>query len=141
MAILLNRLIFPIGQCGEASRWRVCYQRGLPLLVNSQKPHDKCTLYPIPKIYSIRCKMFFVHCSLPSPSREVCAVANYPALANWGILIIQLARNAGCIAPFFTELAPSLIQSIGCYVYRYFCLFVPLDYNFCEGIICAVLKF
>ena len=25
--------IFPIGQSGEASRWRVCYQRGLPRLV------------------------------------------------------------------------------------------------------------
>ena len=32
-AILLNRWIFPIGQTGEASRWRVCYQRGLPRLV------------------------------------------------------------------------------------------------------------
>ena len=31
--ILLNRWIFPIGQSGEASRWRVCYQRGLPRLV------------------------------------------------------------------------------------------------------------
>ena len=70
-------------------------------------------------LYSIRCQMFFVHCSLPSPSREVCAVANYPALANWGILIIQLARKAGCIASFFTELAPSPIQSIGCDVYGY----------------------
>ena len=29
LAILLNRWIFPIGQSGEASRWRVCYQRGL----------------------------------------------------------------------------------------------------------------
>ena len=25
--------IFFYGQCGEASRWRVCYQRGLPRLV------------------------------------------------------------------------------------------------------------
>ena len=32
-AILLNGLIFPIWQSGEASRWRVCYQRGLPHLV------------------------------------------------------------------------------------------------------------
>ena len=32
-AILLNRLIFPIVQSGEASRWRVCYQWGLPRLV------------------------------------------------------------------------------------------------------------
>ena len=24
----------PIGQSGEASRWRVCYQRGLPRLVS-----------------------------------------------------------------------------------------------------------
>ena len=32
-AILLNGWIFPIGQSGEASRWRVCYQRGLPRLV------------------------------------------------------------------------------------------------------------
>ena len=33
MAIFLNGLIFPIGQSSEASRWRVCYQRGLPRLV------------------------------------------------------------------------------------------------------------
>ena len=33
-AILLNAWIFPIGQSGGASRWRVCYQRGLPRLVN-----------------------------------------------------------------------------------------------------------
>ena len=32
-AILLNGWIFPIGQSGEASPWRVCYQRGLPRLV------------------------------------------------------------------------------------------------------------
>ena len=32
-AILLNGWIFPIGQSGEASRWRVCYQRGLTRLV------------------------------------------------------------------------------------------------------------
>ena len=32
-AILLNECIFPIGKSGEASRWRVCYQRGLPRLV------------------------------------------------------------------------------------------------------------
>ena len=32
-AILLNGWIFPIGQSGEASWWRVCYQRGLPRLV------------------------------------------------------------------------------------------------------------
>ena len=31
--ILLNGWILPIGQSGEASRWRVCYQRGLPRLV------------------------------------------------------------------------------------------------------------
>ena len=35
-AILLNGWFFPIGQSGEASRWRVCYQRGLPRLVWSQ---------------------------------------------------------------------------------------------------------
>ena len=35
-AILLKGWIFPIGQCGEASRWRVCYQRGLPRLVLSE---------------------------------------------------------------------------------------------------------
>ena len=29
----MNGWIFPIGQCGEASWWRVCYQRGLPRLV------------------------------------------------------------------------------------------------------------
>ena len=33
--ILLNRRILPIGQSGEASRWRVCYQRGLHRLVSS----------------------------------------------------------------------------------------------------------
>ena len=32
-AILLNGLIFPICQSGEASWWRVCYQRSLPGLV------------------------------------------------------------------------------------------------------------
>ena len=32
-ALLLNGWIFPIGQSGEASRWKVCYQRGLPRLV------------------------------------------------------------------------------------------------------------
>ena len=31
---LLNGWIFPIGQSGEACRWRVCYQQGLPRLVN-----------------------------------------------------------------------------------------------------------
>ena len=30
---LLDGLIFPTGQSGEDSRWRVCYQRGLPRLV------------------------------------------------------------------------------------------------------------
>ena len=33
-AVLLNGWIFPIGQSGEATRWRVCYQRGLPRLVS-----------------------------------------------------------------------------------------------------------
>ena len=32
--ILLNGWIFPVGQSGEVSRWRVCYQRGLPRLVS-----------------------------------------------------------------------------------------------------------
>ena len=32
-AILLNGWILPIGQSGEASRWRVWYQWGLPRLV------------------------------------------------------------------------------------------------------------
>ena len=31
-AILLNGWIFPIGQSGDASRWRVCYQWALPRL-------------------------------------------------------------------------------------------------------------
>ena len=35
-AILLNGWIFPIGQSGEASRCWVCYQRGLPFLVQIQ---------------------------------------------------------------------------------------------------------
>ena len=33
MAILLNGWIFPTGQSGEASLWRVCYQWSLPRLV------------------------------------------------------------------------------------------------------------
>ena len=33
-AILLKKWTFPIGQSGEASRWRVCYQGGLPCLVS-----------------------------------------------------------------------------------------------------------
>ena len=33
-AILLNGWIFPVGQSGEASWWRVCYQRGLLHLVS-----------------------------------------------------------------------------------------------------------
>ena len=32
-AILLNWWIFPIGKSCEASRWTVCYQQGLPLLI------------------------------------------------------------------------------------------------------------
>ena len=32
-SILLNGWILPIGQSGEGSRWRVCYQLGLPRLV------------------------------------------------------------------------------------------------------------
>ena len=32
-AILLNAWISSIGHSGGASRWRVCYQRGLPRLV------------------------------------------------------------------------------------------------------------
>ena len=35
-AILLNGWIFPIEQSDEASRWRVCYEQGLPRLVYSQ---------------------------------------------------------------------------------------------------------
>ena len=31
VAILLNGWIFSIGQIGEASRWRVCYQRSYPV--------------------------------------------------------------------------------------------------------------
>ena len=31
--IFLNEWIFPFRQSGEASRWRVCYQQGLPRLV------------------------------------------------------------------------------------------------------------
>ena len=33
--IWLNGWIFSIGQSGEASQWRVCYQGGLPRLVYS----------------------------------------------------------------------------------------------------------
>ena len=32
-AILLDEWIFIIGKNGEASRWRFCYQQGLPCLV------------------------------------------------------------------------------------------------------------
>ena len=32
-AILLNKEVFPIGQSGKSSPWRVCYQQGLPHLV------------------------------------------------------------------------------------------------------------
>ena len=35
-AIFLNAWIFPIGQSGGASLWRVGYQRGLPRLVSNQ---------------------------------------------------------------------------------------------------------
>ena len=31
--------IFPIVQSGEASQWRVCYQRGLPRLVSHLSDH------------------------------------------------------------------------------------------------------
>ena len=41
MAILLNKWIFPIRQSGEASRWRVCYQRGLPCLVLVKNTHQQ----------------------------------------------------------------------------------------------------
>ena len=42
MAILLKKVNFSIGQCGEASRFRVCYQRGLPRLVfKAYKPKGK----------------------------------------------------------------------------------------------------
>ena len=53
-AILLNGWIFPIGQSGEASRWRVCYQWGLPrlafklpgLLLNAKNTWKGCCLLP-----------------------------------------------------------------------------------------------
>ena len=35
MEILLNKWTSPNGQIGEASRWRVCYQRGLPRLIST----------------------------------------------------------------------------------------------------------
>ena len=38
MAILLNKWMFPIGQSGEASQWRVWYQPGLPRLVGLKLP-------------------------------------------------------------------------------------------------------
>ena len=40
-AILLNGLISPIEQSGGASRWRVCYQRGVPSLVYLGSECDK----------------------------------------------------------------------------------------------------
>ena len=41
-----KRDFFPIGQSGEASRRRVCYQRGLPRLVN--RGIQICTMvYPL----------------------------------------------------------------------------------------------
>ena len=36
LATLLKKWTFPIGQSGEVSRWRVCYQWGLPCLVYDQ---------------------------------------------------------------------------------------------------------
>ena len=42
-AILLNGWIFPNGQSGGASRWRVCYQRGLPRLVFRNQAFPKNT--------------------------------------------------------------------------------------------------
>ena len=53
-AILLNARIFPIGQSGEASRWRVCYQRGLPRLVyigdNNNAMHSISHIFDLPEI-------------------------------------------------------------------------------------------
>ena len=45
-AILLNGWIFLIGQSGEASQWRVFYQRGLPYLVFTQTEFKEKCFYP-----------------------------------------------------------------------------------------------
>ena len=54
-AILLNAWIVSIGQSGEASRWRVCYQRGLPRLVflHIQKIYLSRTILHFPENSSL----------------------------------------------------------------------------------------
>ena len=42
-AILLNWWIFPSGQSGEASRWRVFYQQGIPRLVSKRFGRVLCS--------------------------------------------------------------------------------------------------
>ena len=39
-----KKWIFPIGPSGEASRWRVCYQWGLPRLVSMNSAIRTCSL-------------------------------------------------------------------------------------------------
>ena len=43
--ILLNGWTFPVGQSGEASRWRVCYQQGVPRLVSPYLLFDLNQIY------------------------------------------------------------------------------------------------
>ena len=60
-----------VGQSGGASRWRVCYQRGLPRLV-----FDKTELFPRPDTlcYTVElahCNVpyFYIYHFLPPPGR------------------------------------------------------------------------
>ena len=42
-----EKVNFPIRQSGEASRWRVCYQRGLPRLVLVESQFEFLSLVTI----------------------------------------------------------------------------------------------
>ena len=66
-----------VGQSGGASRWRVCYQRGLPRLV-----FDKTELFPRPDTlcYTVElahCNVpyFYIYHCLPPPAR-LCALCS-----------------------------------------------------------------
>ena len=42
----VSHVSFFLGQSGEASRWRVCYQRGLPRLVLKQLYYHDISFHP-----------------------------------------------------------------------------------------------
>ena len=55
-------IIFPIGQSGEASRWRVCYQRGLNLFISLKKSKSLYIVYNIyNKLWQIPCLVLGNH--------------------------------------------------------------------------------